>query len=53
MVAIYDITGKMLLQEKLIGQSNTINASNLSKGTYLIKVFDNKGFAAQKLVIVN
>jgi hypothetical protein len=48
-----DITGKLLIQEKLIGQTNTINAQNLSRGTYLVRVTDNNGFSSQKLVIVN
>jgi hypothetical protein len=50
---MFDITGKLLIQEKLTGQINTINAQNLSRGTYLVKVTDNNGFAAQRLVVVN
>jgi hypothetical protein len=30
-----------------------LNLSHLSRGTYLVKVTDNNGFAAQRLVVVN
>jgi hypothetical protein len=50
---MFDITGKLLIQEKLMGQINTVNAQNLSRGTYLVSVTDNNGFSSQKLVIVN
>ncbi len=50
---IYDITGKLLVQEKLMGKTNTMNLQGLSKGTYIVRVIDNKGFTAQRLVVVN
>ena len=50
---IYDITGKLLVQEKLMGKTNTMNLQGLSRGTYIVRVFDNKGFAAQRLVVIN
>lgn len=52
-LSIYDITGKLLVQEKLLGQSNAINAQGLSKGTYLVRVTNSSRFTAQKLIIVN
>jgi hypothetical protein len=50
---IYDITGKLLVQEKLMGKTNTMNLQGLSRGTYIVRVSDNKGFAAQRLVVIN
>lgn len=51
--SIYDLTGKLLLQEKLIGNVNTIDAQHLSKGTYIVRIADSKGFASQKLIVIN
>jgi hypothetical protein len=50
---IYDITGKLLVQEKLMGKTNTMNLQGLSRGTYIVRVVDNNGFAAQRLVVIN
>lgn len=52
-VDIYDITGKLLLHENLFGQINTINSQGLSRGTYIIRVSNNYGYAAQKLLMIN
>jgi len=52
-VDIYDITGKLLIQEKLMAKINNVNMHGLSKGTYLIKVTDNSGYSKQQLVLVN
>jgi PKD repeat protein len=51
--SIYDITGKLLVQEKLMGKTNTMNLQALSRGTYIVQVIDNKGFTAQRLVVIN
>jgi uncharacterized repeat protein (TIGR03803 family) len=50
---IYDITGKLLVQEKLVGKTNLLNLQNLNKGSYVVRLIDNKGNTAHRMLIIN
>ena len=41
--ALYSIDGKLLINKKLHGRHAEINASALKPGTYIYKIFNNKG----------
>ena len=42
-IQIFDLQGNMILQQSLIQNSNKINISSLSKGTYILQLI-NEGF---------
>jgi len=50
-VIIYDLGGKLLLQQNLNSTSNAINTSALQAGLYLVEVSSANGKLQQKLVI--
>ena len=51
-VEIFDILGKQVLKTYTVGKGiNNINASDLSKGVYLLKLINEKGSTTQKLII--
>lgn len=47
---IYDVQGKIILQNKLAGEETQINMAELSSGIYYIKLVDNKDVRAFKLI---
>ena len=50
-IQIYDIAGKLILEEKLIlNQQNKIDVSNLNAGIYFVKINGTKGSKTQKLI---
>jgi len=50
-VIIYDLGGKLLLQQNVNSTSNTINTSALQAGLYFVEVSSTNGKLQQKLVI--
>jgi uncharacterized delta-60 repeat protein len=51
-VQLFDILGKQILKSYIINKgANTINASDLSKGIYLLKLNNEQGSSTQKLII--
>lgn len=51
-IEIFDILGKQVLKTYNVGKGiNNINASDLSKGIYLLKLFNEKEASTQKLII--
>lgn len=50
-VSIYDLGGKLLLQQVLTNATNRIDTSPLQAGMYLLEVNSNQGRNVQKLVI--
>jgi hypothetical protein len=51
-ILIYDITGKLILQEQLDKEINNIQIQGLSNGPYIVRLINDNGNAAQKLMIV-
>ena len=49
-IAIYDITGKLLITENMTGKENKLNISLISKGIYIIQVQTNKGVFTKKII---
>lgn len=50
---IYDITGKLILENEIVSNKERINLSQLSKGTYHVMLYSNKGSVARSLVVVD
>ena len=52
-IAVYDISGKAVITESLIGNTNTykLNTLNLKNGIYLIKVSTSTSTFNEKLII--
>ena len=48
--AVYDVTGKKLLEGKTDAALTTVNIAGLSAGTYIVKLTGNKGQASQMLI---
>ena len=42
-IYLYDIYGRLLLQQKTTGESTLVNVANLSSGIYILKVMGNRG----------
>ena len=40
-IHIYDIYGRLLLQQKTTGETTQVNIANLSSGMYILKIMDN------------
>lgn len=48
---VYDIFGRMLLNQKLVNPDSELNVSKLATGTYLVKILDNnKEIAVMKII---
>jgi hypothetical protein len=47
---LIDLRGRVLLQETLSGQNNTLNVSSLGPGVYFIRIQSNKGSVTKKLI---
>ncbi len=50
-LAVFDISGKMVLTEKLTGNETVINISNLSEGLYIVRINQNGNISEQKLIV--
>jgi hypothetical protein len=50
-IEIYDLLGRVVLSEKNISISRQLNVSNLSTGTYLIKISNNGQIKTDKFII--
>lgn len=48
-VNIYDVLGKMIMSETIIGKE--LNVSNLNPGVYILRIQENKLSATRKLVV--
>jgi len=50
---LYDLTGKLLIQEKMNTLSNTytLNLQSISPGNYMLKIMTNKGMAVKKIMV--
>ena len=48
-VDIYDVLGKMIISETIIGKE--LNVSNLNPGVYILRIQENKFSATRKLVV--
>ena len=51
MIEIYDLLGRVVLSENNISISKQLNVSNLSTGTYLIKISNNNKVITDKFII--
>jgi len=49
-LSIYSASGSLILQQKLINTSTSIDLSNLVSGSYLVKVFNNTEIKTMKLI---
>src|SRR5690554_1369826 len=47
-VIIFDLSGRKVLEQNEV---NTISVSHLQKGSYLIKIFSDKGVQAKKIIV--
>jgi len=50
---IYDLSGRKVLENKITNSKNIISVSELSAGTYFIKVIDSNKTTTQKLIITD
>ena len=50
-IAVVSIDGKVILQQKVKGQSYQFSVSDFSNGVYLIKVFDGEYLSVSKLIV--
>ena len=48
--AVYDVTGKLILNGSLAGSENNINVASLAQGSYIIKVAGGKGTASKLFI---
>ncbi|MBX2930396.1 MAG: T9SS type A sorting domain-containing protein [Chitinophagaceae bacterium] len=52
-IKITDVTGKILLQQKVSGGTEQLNISRLSQGTYIVEIIDSKGKRTTEKLIKN
>ena len=50
-ISIFDIVGKLVISENNISATQSINISNLTKGTYFVTINRNNSVETQKIVI--
>ncbi len=50
-IEIIDLTGKVVLQQRLDAQQSTIDAADLNEGMYFIKIQNENSVAVEKLII--
>lgn len=50
-IRLYDMTGKVLLEEKNISEKITINTSNFAPGNYIVQISQNNTLTHQKVII--
>ena len=48
-ILIFDVFGTPVLKQKLVGRE--LNLSNLDKGVYILRVFENNKMATRKIII--
>ncbi|MEZ4974984.1 MAG: T9SS type A sorting domain-containing protein [Flavobacteriaceae bacterium] len=49
-VEIYTVSGKLLLSQNLIGNSNNVDFSSFSEGLYLVKIISSNGTFIKRIV---
>ncbi len=49
-ISIYNIQGKLLMEQPLLQTKTEINISNLSSGLYIVKINDNKSVMVKRIV---
>ena len=47
---LFDLNGKLLKEDKFYN-STQVNLSNITKGTYLLKVYDERGYVNKKIIL--
>ncbi|OBX26429.1 putative secreted protein (Por secretion system target) [Gelidibacter algens] len=47
--SLYDVTGRLVLQQKLQALNTSLNIETLNSGMYLLKVFTDQGFATKRI----
>ena len=50
-VAMYDLTGRLVLEQPAEGLSAVVNVSTLPRGTYIVAIHTQQGVATKKLVV--
>ena len=50
-VSVYDMTGRLVLEQRAEGISAVVNVSALPKGTYIVAIRTQQGVATKKLVV--
>ena len=50
-VAVYDLSGRLLLEQAAEGIYTTLNVSALPRGTYIVAIRTLQGVATKKLVV--
>ena len=51
-IAIYDLTGKLLLNTNLNQQGNiSLHTGLMNAGTYVVRIFTDKGIGTQKYIV--
>ncbi len=50
-VHIFDIHGRMLLQEKISGQKTSVNISTLPAGSYFLKIISGSGQVSKQFIV--
>lgn len=51
LVRVFDLSGRLMAEERVAGHSITLNAGNLRTGIYVVQVFSNKQIIHHKLQI--
>ena len=50
-IRVIDITGKLLMMEKITSHSTVLDVSQFKKGVYFVTLFSDKGQKTRKLVV--
>ena len=48
-ISFIDIYGKVIKSYNVVGQSNTLDITNLAKGVYIVKIISDKGLLNKKI----
>jgi len=51
--SLYNLQGKLIIQEQLVAEFESFDLSNLPSGVYLVNIVDGDGKSASKKVIKN
>jgi hypothetical protein len=50
-IEIYDITGKLVIQQNINASNATIDLSNKAKGVYTLKSYNGNNVSVNKLIV--
>ena len=50
-VAVYDLTGRQLLEQPADGMTATVDVSSLPRGTYILAIRTLQGVATKRLLV--